>query len=102
MAHGSKSRARTKERRLKEKRARKASMQALYDSRKNTGANKKSKRFLSHMKGSNRKTTARILIEVPALIKGVVGKVFRKAHGGPECGNVGCKRCSLVARKVLV
>lgn len=94
MAHGSKSRARTKERRLREKRARKAAQVALYEARRKAGQNKKSKRFVRHNKGQVAIVPDRIIMLVTVVINGQVTKAERKVHGGPKCRNIGCKRCS--------
>jgi hypothetical protein len=97
-----KTKARAAERRLREKRARKSEQKARYESWSKAGANKRSKRFRKKSKGGNRSNFARLTIRVPALVFGVLTLVALKVHGGPEgCGNIGCKRCSVVARNAI-
>jgi hypothetical protein len=87
------SRARTKERRAKVRKARKAAQRALYESRRNAGTNQKSKRFVKKSKAAPKAKPARISMMVRTEI-GSTALVERKVHGGPICGNIGCRRCS--------
>jgi len=93
---GKRARAAQKEKRLKAKRAKKEAQKALYASWRDAGKNKKSKRFLKKNKGANKTTEARIVMLIPVKIKGEFVLVARKVHGGRDCGNVGCKKCSPV------
>lgn len=93
MAHGKKSRARNREKQLREKRARKAAQTALYESRRRAGINGKSKRYLRNAKGGGQRGE-RVQALVPVLIRGVWTQTLRSVHAGSNCGNVGCKKCS--------
>lgn len=92
------SRARTKARRAKERRARKAAKQTQYEAWRDAGTNQKSKRFRKHNKMAAKTKPARELMLVPKAI-GLAELVRRKVHGGSEnCGNIGCRKCSSVWR----
>lgn len=43
---------------------------------------------------------AKVKEAIPAMIRGKLGSKTTMVHRGPKCFNVGCKRCSLVARQV--
>jgi hypothetical protein len=73
---GKKARAKSKERRLKEKRARKAANRARYEKWRDMGQNSKSKRARA---GSKKRQLANVV-----------------SHPNGACGNVGCMRCSAV------
>lgn len=96
MAHSNRNHQR--ERRLNQKRARKAARQAAWDLLKGTTKNKKKK--------TGNKNTSTFVIEERILItvvkydkKGkLTSYVERRVHGGEECGNIGCKRCSSLWR----
>lgn len=75
------SRARSKLKRLLEKRKRKAANKALYEARRKAGENSKSKRFRKNAKKKN-----------------VAFKGMHILH--PNCGNIGCKKCNPDMRKV--
>jgi hypothetical protein len=102
MAHGSKSRARTKQIRLNKKRAKKAEMQALYEARKRAGINKKSKRYLRNARKVVKVKAPKFIMEIPIWVRGKLRLASRTVHGGDECGNVGCKRCSPVWQNIKV
>jgi hypothetical protein len=75
------SRAKSKQERLKKKRAKKAATKARYQKYAEAGRNKKSKRF----KSKKRKT------------------ISKKDHPNGRCGNPGCIRCfGLRAERFLV
>ena len=67
-----KSKAKSKLKRLNQKRARKAGLQAQYESYKKEGRNRKSKRFRKNSKGNT---------------------VRGEKHTTLYCGNLGCLRC---------
>lgn len=97
MAHGNKSRERNRLKRLAQKRARKASMKALYEERRRTGQNKKSKRVRRNAKGGNKTVVPdREVMMVTVMVNGETMKAERRVHGGPKCRNIGCKKCSLL------
>ena len=68
-----KTKLKNREKRLQEKRARKASNKARYAELRRLGINSKSKRFLSNQRKKNR--------------------IGGKSHPNGNCGNVGCKFC---------
>lgn len=79
MAHGKGARVRARIKRA----ARKAAKQAEFAAKIGHASNKKKK---GDQAGGKNWGIAKIVINV--------GGVLLKAHGGPECGNVGCKRCN--------
>lgn len=92
MAHGKKSRNRARIKRLNEKRARRAARQALWDSLKGTGKNRKKK--LGGGAIGEQTVFARVKALVYGKVQGKVQLVERMVHGGNACGNIGCKKCS--------
>lgn len=77
---GKRARSAAKDRRLKAKRAKKSAMRALWESYRDQGVVKGSKR----QKRAAGRQTVRV-----------------KRHALGQCGNVGCMRCSAVAREAL-
>lgn len=67
------SKNRSAEKRLRAKRAQKASMAALYESYAKSGNNRKSKRTARKIRASN--------------------KMRNRLHPQIPCGNIACKRC---------
>ena len=94
MAHSAAKRNRQRQKRKLAKQAQKAARQAIWDAMKGTGKNKKKK--VSRAEGHASGKPSRILMEVFVLVLGKPGKGLRKVHGGGECRNIGCKRCSSV------
>lgn len=88
------------EKRLRHKRAQKAARTAQYEAWKALGQNKKSKRFRQHSKGQNRLSRRRVTITLVSLSLPSPYFILKKVHGGDEnCGNIGCLKCSALARK---
>ncbi len=79
MAHGKGARVRAREKRAR----RKAEKMAEFASKIGHPSNKKKK---GDQAGGKNWSTAKITI--------TINGVELKAHGGPECGNIGCKRCN--------
>lgn len=73
-----KCKSRSKERRLKEKRARKQANRAKYEAWRNQGVNSKSKRAQLNLKRK---------------------KKVRNSHPEGACGNIACMRCSSIYQK---
>lgn len=69
-----KSKSRAKQRRLTQKRNRKAAMKAQYEAWARSGQNKKSKRFKQRVKTEK--------------------KARMSSHAEGRCGNIGCMNCS--------
>lgn len=90
MAHSNRSRLRENKKRLKA--ARKTAQKALWESMRGRADNKKKKGAKLANGITNR--PARILHSIRTLIMGVWVLAERKVHGGPPCGNIGCRRCS--------
>lgn len=90
---GRKSRAKSHERRMREKAARKAARRALYESWRDAGRNSKSKRALAQARKAARVKEKETRI-VPVLRHGRVVMSAKRVHAGPDCGNAGCPRCS--------
>jgi len=82
--------------RMAKRRAIKATKQAAYQARIAAGTNRKPKRKQSKRQGQSQ--PERIIMLVPVRINGTVRAEPRRVHGGAACKNVGCKRCSAVAR----
>lgn len=83
--------------RMAKSRVRKAAKQAAYQARIAAGTNRKPKRSTS--KSARPLQTVRIAMLVPVRIGDEVRMAMRKVHGGDPCRNVGCLRCSELARK---
>src|SRR5687768_612202 len=98
---GKRARAQRKIQRLMAKRAKKNALKALYESYRNSGQNKKSKRFRLANKRSSKNLKEKMSLLVPVLLKGVVQMALRRVHAGPKCGNVGCIRCSEAAKAAV-
>lgn len=96
MAHSNRNKQR--EKRKAQKAARKAARRAEWAALAGTSKNKKKKG--QGGKGIQLVKPSRILMEVPVDVNGVRVMAPRKVHGGPECRNIGCKRCSPVWRSV--
>lgn len=101
MAHGKQSRKRQREKRLGAKRARRAALQAVWDALKGSGKNKKKKNTNSI--GGIIREYARVLWPVKVVTLNRDGSRTtevkeRMVHGGPDCRNIGCKRCSSLWR----
>jgi hypothetical protein len=89
-------RNRQREKRKAAKAARKAARQAIWEALKGTGKNKKRKSNKGQETGSR---AARIEIDVKVVRFNrdgtkTVSVQKRRVHGGAECPNIGCKRCS--------
>lgn len=95
MAHGKGSRKRARDKRLNAKRAMRASRQALWESLRGTSRNKKKK---TNQVSGQASVFASVLAMVRVKINGVWQTAERMVHGGPNCGNIGCKRCSPIWR----
>lgn len=91
MAHGKGARGRAEVKRLNQKRARKLARQAIWDALKGTAKNKKKKQFGTAGESAHH---ARVKMVVKTDRDGELVKTTLTVHGGPECGNIGCKRCS--------
>ena len=91
MAHGKGARARSKMKRMAAKRAMKAARQANWEALRGTAKNKKKK--VGGGGGIVSVASNRVLMAVRRDIHSDV-IVERMVHGGAECGNIGCKRCS--------
>ncbi len=84
---------RAKAKRHKEKmNAKRAEKAREYEALKGTGKNKLNKSY----KAKKAVSPEKVLMLVSVVIAGQATKAERRVHGGPECGNVGCKRCSSV------
>jgi len=89
MAHSN--RKSQREKRKAQKAARKAARQAEWAAIAGTSKNKKKK---TGGKGRVLAKPARVLMEVLAKVNGVLVPALRMVHGGADCRNIGCKRCS--------
>ena len=94
MAHSN--RNKQKEKRKAMKAARKAARQAEWSAMAGTSKNKKKKG--QGRKGISLGRAARILMNIFVKEKGQVVLRPRMVHGGDDCRNVGCKRCSNIWR----
>jgi len=98
MAHGKGARTRARQKRLNEKRARQAARQAIWNANKGTSRNKKKK--AGGVVGESVSYSRFLMNVVVKFVNGVAIMGQRMVHGGPECGNIGCKRCSPIWRAV--
>lgn len=89
MAHSNRDKQR--EKRKAKKAAIKAAKRAVWAALVGKPGNKKKRGSLIQGQSS---AYARILAKVWGSVNGVKTIVERTVHGGPECGNIGCKRCS--------
>lgn len=72
----------------------------MWESLKGTPKNRKKK--LNRGVRGEMVSSARVLIEVPVRVNGVLTKGLRKVHGGNSCGNIGCKKCSSLWREMSI
>ena len=82
---------------MAKRRAIKAAKRAAYQARIAAGTNRKSKQ--RNVRGRPLTHFERVLMLVPVRINSELKTEKRKVHGGVACRNVGCLRCSEVARK---
>ncbi len=98
MGRSNEAKRRRHAKRMMKSRARKAAKQAAYLARIAAGTNRKPKQ--RNTKGRSQPQPTRILMLVPVRIGGEVKTEQRMVHGGSPCRNIGCLRCSELARRV--
>lgn len=89
MGRSREAKKRRHDKRMARRRAIKAAKRAAYMALIGTSGNRKRK----SRAGAISMSIAREKREVPVVRRGLVVLELRSVHGGPDCGNIGCRRC---------